>query len=115
MLAALYDIHANLPALDAVLRDAEGAGVDAYLLGGERRGFTTTNSVCPCSVTTNCSPGLSERTRAGFRKKSRFITVLMPPVFFLSSKKSTRDSLNGCEQIELLQHRENLLASREDF
>ncbi len=35
MLAALYDIHANLPALDAVLRDAEGAGVDAYLLGGD--------------------------------------------------------------------------------
>jgi predicted phosphodiesterase len=35
VLAALYDIHANLPALDAVLRDAEGAGVDAYLLGGD--------------------------------------------------------------------------------
>jgi predicted phosphodiesterase len=35
VLAALYDIHANLPALDAVLRDAEGAGVDGYLLGGD--------------------------------------------------------------------------------
>jgi len=35
VLAALYDIHANLPALDAVLRAAEGAGVDAYLLGGD--------------------------------------------------------------------------------
>jgi diadenosine tetraphosphatase ApaH/serine/threonine PP2A family protein phosphatase len=35
MLAALYDIHGNLPALDEVLRDAEAAGADAYLLGGD--------------------------------------------------------------------------------
>jgi diadenosine tetraphosphatase ApaH/serine/threonine PP2A family protein phosphatase len=35
VLALLYDIHANLPALDAVLADAEAAGVDAYLLGGD--------------------------------------------------------------------------------
>ena len=35
MLAALYDIHANLPALDAVLADARQAGVDRILLGGD--------------------------------------------------------------------------------
>jgi diadenosine tetraphosphatase ApaH/serine/threonine PP2A family protein phosphatase len=35
MLAALYDIHGNLPALDQVLKDAEAAGADAYLLGGD--------------------------------------------------------------------------------
>jgi putative phosphoesterase len=35
MLAALYDIHGNLPALDEVLKDAEAAGVDTYLLGGD--------------------------------------------------------------------------------
>jgi diadenosine tetraphosphatase ApaH/serine/threonine PP2A family protein phosphatase len=35
MLALLYDIHGSLPALEAVLADAEGAGVDAYLLGGD--------------------------------------------------------------------------------
>ena len=35
MLAALYDIHGNLPALDEVLKDAEAAGADAYLLGGD--------------------------------------------------------------------------------
>jgi predicted phosphodiesterase len=35
VLAVLYDIHGNLPALDEVLKDADGAGVDAYLLGGD--------------------------------------------------------------------------------
>ncbi|HLB19495.1 MAG TPA: metallophosphoesterase family protein [Gaiellaceae bacterium] len=35
MLALLYDIHGNLVALEEVLRDAEGAGADAYLLGGD--------------------------------------------------------------------------------
>ncbi len=35
MLAVLYDIHGNLVALDEVLRDAEVAGADAYLLGGD--------------------------------------------------------------------------------
>ena len=35
MLAVLYDIHGNLPALDEVLKNADGAGVDAYLLGGD--------------------------------------------------------------------------------
>lgn len=35
MLAVLYDIHGNLVALEAVLADAEAAGADAYLLGGD--------------------------------------------------------------------------------
>jgi diadenosine tetraphosphatase ApaH/serine/threonine PP2A family protein phosphatase len=35
VLALLYDIHGSLPALEAVLTDAESAGVDAYLLGGD--------------------------------------------------------------------------------
>jgi predicted phosphodiesterase len=35
VLAVLYDIHGNLVALDAVLEDAETAGADAYLLGGD--------------------------------------------------------------------------------
>jgi predicted phosphodiesterase len=35
MLAALYDIHGNLPALEAVLAEAAREGVDAYLLGGD--------------------------------------------------------------------------------
>jgi diadenosine tetraphosphatase ApaH/serine/threonine PP2A family protein phosphatase len=35
VLAVLYDIHGNLPALDEVLKNADGAGVDAYLLGGD--------------------------------------------------------------------------------
>lgn len=35
MLAALYDIHGNLVALEEVLKDAEAAGADSYLLGGD--------------------------------------------------------------------------------
>lgn len=35
MLALLYDVHGNLPALEAVLADAEAAGARSYLLGGD--------------------------------------------------------------------------------
>jgi putative phosphoesterase len=33
--AALYDVHANLPAFDAVLAEVEAEGVDAIVLGGD--------------------------------------------------------------------------------
>jgi diadenosine tetraphosphatase ApaH/serine/threonine PP2A family protein phosphatase len=35
MLAILYDVHGNLPALDAVLDDAAAAGATRFLLGGD--------------------------------------------------------------------------------
>jgi predicted phosphodiesterase len=35
LVAILYDIHGNLPALEKVLREAEEAGADRYLLGGD--------------------------------------------------------------------------------
>jgi predicted phosphodiesterase len=35
MLAILYDIHGNLPALEAVLKDIDALGVEQYLLGGD--------------------------------------------------------------------------------
>jgi putative phosphoesterase len=35
VLGLLYDIHGNLPALDAVLGDAAREGVDCWLLGGD--------------------------------------------------------------------------------
>src|SRR6187399_1445880 len=34
-IAALYDIHGNLPALEAVLQDVRSAGVDAVVVGGD--------------------------------------------------------------------------------
>jgi predicted phosphodiesterase len=39
MLAVLYDIHANLPALEAVVADAEAAGADRWVLGGDYAGL----------------------------------------------------------------------------
>src|SRR5579864_1773552 len=33
--AALYDIHGNVPALESALADAASAGVDAILIGGD--------------------------------------------------------------------------------
>ena len=33
--AALYDIHGNLPALEAVLHDVQQAGVDQVVVGGD--------------------------------------------------------------------------------
>jgi diadenosine tetraphosphatase ApaH/serine/threonine PP2A family protein phosphatase len=39
MLAVLYDIHANQPALEAVLADARAKGATAFLLGGDLVGF----------------------------------------------------------------------------
>src|SRR3954470_18276492 len=35
MLALLYDVHGNLAALEAVLRDADAQGCDSFLLGGD--------------------------------------------------------------------------------
>jgi diadenosine tetraphosphatase ApaH/serine/threonine PP2A family protein phosphatase len=35
VLAVLYDIHGNLPALEAVLAETEDAGADRFLLGGD--------------------------------------------------------------------------------
>ena len=35
MLALLYDVHGNLPALEAVLADARGQGADRYVVGGD--------------------------------------------------------------------------------
>src|SRR5436190_3458755 len=35
VLALLYDIHGNLPALEAVLVNARGAGAERFLLGGD--------------------------------------------------------------------------------
>jgi predicted phosphodiesterase len=35
VIAVLYDIHGNLPALEAVLADAVAAGADEFLLGGD--------------------------------------------------------------------------------
>jgi predicted phosphodiesterase len=39
VLAVLYDIHANLPALEAVVAEARERGADQFFLGGDLAGF----------------------------------------------------------------------------
>lgn len=39
MVGLLYDVHGNLPALEAVLADADDAGVTRFLLGGDYAAF----------------------------------------------------------------------------
>jgi len=39
VLAVLYDVHGNLPALEAVLSDAGAAGAEEWLLGGDYSAF----------------------------------------------------------------------------
>ena len=39
MLALIYDIHGNLPALEAVLDDAERRGATRWLVGGDVSAF----------------------------------------------------------------------------
>ena len=34
-IAAIYDIHGNLPALQAVLKEVENLGVDQMVIGGD--------------------------------------------------------------------------------
>lgn len=38
-IAVLYDVHGNLVALEAVVADADAAGVESYLLGGDYAAF----------------------------------------------------------------------------
>jgi predicted phosphodiesterase len=40
VLALLYDIHGNLPALEAVLEDAREEGAERYLLGGDYSAYS---------------------------------------------------------------------------
>jgi predicted phosphodiesterase len=46
MLAILYDIHGNLPALEAVLADAEAQGATRFQLGGDYAAFGAWPAEC---------------------------------------------------------------------
>jgi len=46
----LYDIHGNLPALEAVLGDAGRAGVESFVLGGDYLGVDVTVAARLCEA-----------------------------------------------------------------
>ena len=76
--AALYDIHGNLPALEAVLEDVRAVGVDLIVVGGDicpgpmvRDVFTRLRDATPPAhfIYGNCERAmLAERAQAGSAK-----------------------------------------------
>ncbi|MBJ7518993.1 MAG: metallophosphoesterase family protein [Solirubrobacteraceae bacterium] len=50
MLALLYDVHGNLPALEAVLDDARTRGVTSYLIGGDVALFGPEPAACVAAL-----------------------------------------------------------------
>jgi diadenosine tetraphosphatase ApaH/serine/threonine PP2A family protein phosphatase len=46
MLGCLFDVHGNLPALEAVLEDARGCGAERFLLGGDYSAFGAWPAEC---------------------------------------------------------------------
>jgi diadenosine tetraphosphatase ApaH/serine/threonine PP2A family protein phosphatase len=46
MLGCLFDVHGNLPALEAVLEDARGCGTQRYILGGDYSAFGAWPAEC---------------------------------------------------------------------
>ena len=70
-IAALYDIHANLPALDAVLRDVRAAGVDLIVVGGDAvpgpMPSETVSRLLALEIPARCIQGNGERDVLAFR------------------------------------------------
>ena len=58
--AAIYDIHDNLPALEAVLQDIRKAGVDQIVVGGQDAGDLAAD---PGTRAGNQSDGAGHRHR----------------------------------------------------
>ena len=73
MIAVLYDVHGNLPALEAVLEDAQGVGADRFFLGGDYAfaGAWPLETVERLTAWTNTRNGRSQRAleRVGFRRE----------------------------------------------
>jgi predicted phosphodiesterase len=66
VLAVLYDIHANLPALEAVMADARSKGATTFFLGGDLVGFgpfqrETLSALREIDEPTMCIRGNGER------------------------------------------------------
>jgi hypothetical protein len=62
VVAALYDVHGNLPALDAVLADAAFARADAVVVGGDGAAGPLPASTCPSGGCAGTPTARSSRT-----------------------------------------------------
>jgi diadenosine tetraphosphatase ApaH/serine/threonine PP2A family protein phosphatase len=50
MLACLFDVHGNLPALEAVLEDVRGCGAERFVLGGDYSAFGGWPAECVAAI-----------------------------------------------------------------
>jgi hypothetical protein len=50
VLGCLFDVHGNLPALEAVLEDARGCGVERFVLGGDYSAFGAWPAECVAAL-----------------------------------------------------------------
>jgi diadenosine tetraphosphatase ApaH/serine/threonine PP2A family protein phosphatase len=50
MLACVFDVHGNLPALEAILEDVRGCGAERFILGGDYSAFGAWPAECAAVV-----------------------------------------------------------------
>ena len=83
-IAALYDIHGNLPALEAVLQDIRHAAVDLIVVGGDVVAGPMPRETLTCllnfSVPVQCIQGNADReVLAQMAGTDTTTNVLQPP------------------------------------
>jgi len=78
-IAALYDIHGNLPALEAVLDDVRRAGVDLIVIGGDvlpgPMPRETTDCLLSLDIPTRCLHGNGDREVLAARRGAETQTL----------------------------------------
>ena len=78
-LAILSDIHANLPALEAVLADIERAGVDELWCLGDVVGYGAQPDECAALVAERCDALPGRQPRPGGARRARRLDPSRPP------------------------------------
>ncbi len=96
MLALLYDIHGNLPALEAVLDDARGRDVERWLLGGDIAPF----GAWPAE-TVALLRGLEGATWIRGNTERWLVEPLPPEEPMAAAVQACRDALGGAVADEL--------------
>jgi Icc-related predicted phosphoesterase len=90
--AAIYDIHGNLPALEAVLEDLRRAGADHVVVGGDVLPGPMPRETLDCLTISPPSPSAFEARAIRKRESSRRMTSCALAPREKSSRSSPRPS-----------------------